>query len=188
LAVGQDSRRLWEEWVATNIGGDDTRRRNALDAALQSLAVGQSSADAAAAARRAVGAPAEGVLRCRFCGSTPAVAMSVFEHNGYLIVFTSKTLKGPFCRACGLYAWRRMTDATLLRGWLGLLSFLVAPLTAIVNFVNRRKLAGLPAPQPGSGVKPPADPGRSLFRRPGIYVYAAMLAAVFVFYVLPLLR
>ncbi|TMF20804.1 MAG: hypothetical protein E6I04_10250 [Chloroflexi bacterium] len=186
--MGQDSRRLWEEWVAANIGGDDVRRRNALDAALQSLAVGKSSTEAADAARRAVGAAAAGALRCRFCGSTPAVAMTIFEHNGYILVFTAKNLKGPFCRSCGLHAWRKMTDATLLRGWLGLLSFVVAPLTVLANFVNRRKLATLAAPEAGTGVQAPADPGRSLFERPGLYVYAAMIAAVFVFYVLPLVR
>ncbi|TMC38827.1 MAG: hypothetical protein E6J28_05120 [Chloroflexi bacterium] len=186
--MGHDSRRLWEEWVATNIGGDDARRRNALDAVLQALAVGKSSTEAADAARLAVGAPAASVLRCRFCGSTPAVAMTVFEHNGYIVVFRTKTLKGPFCRSCGLYAWRKMTDTTLLRGWLGVISFVVAPLTALVNLVNRRKLAALPDPQAGTGLRSPSDPGPNLFKRPGVYVYAAMIAAGFVFYVLPLMR
>jgi len=61
-------------------------------------------------------------------------------------------------------------------------------LTALVNLVNRRKLAALPDPQAGTGLRSPSDPGPNLFKRPGVYVYAAMIAAGFVFYVLPLMR
>ena len=186
--MGEDNRRLWADWVAAQVGGDEVRQRTALDAALQALAVGKSATEAATAARHAVGVAATpGVVRCRFCGSTPAVLTTVYEHNGYVVLMTFKNVKGPFCRDCGLNAWRRMTDQTLLRGWLGVLSFFIAPLTALVNVINLRKLTSLAPPQPGSGVRPPADPGGSLFRRPGVYVYAAVIVAVLVIYIVPAL-
>lgn len=186
--MGEDNRRLWADWVATQVGGDPIRQRNALDAALQALAVGKSAAEAADAARHAVGAVAmPGVVRCRFCGSTPAVNMTVYEHNGYVVLMQFKNVKGPFCRSCGLYVWRRMTDRTLLRGWLGVFSFFIAPLTALVNVFNLRKLRSLAPPAPGSGVRPPADPGGGLFRRPGVYVYAGVIVFLLVAYGLPAL-
>ena len=194
--MGADNRHLWAEWVAREIGGDEIRQRTALDAALQALATGRSVTEASNAARASVGAtPAPqprshvqtGPARCRFCGSMPAVPMTIYEHNGYVILMSFKNLKGPFCRSCGLHVWRRMTNATLLRGWLGFLSFFIAPLTALINLVNLRKLTSLPAPDPGSSVRPPADPGPSLFRRPGVYVYAGVLAVVVLILVVPAL-
>jgi len=195
--VGEDNRRLWAEWVAREIGGDEGRQKTALDAALQSLQTGGTVSEASNAARAAVGAtpappPATyfqtGGTRCRFCGSVPAVPMTIYEHNGYLILMTFKNLKGPFCRDCGLNVWRRMTDATLLRGWLGMFSFFIAPVTALINVVNLSKLTSLPAPDPNSSVRPPADPGQGLFRRPGVYVYVGVIAIVLVYFVLVLSR
>lgn len=192
--MGDDSRRLWAEWVGANIGGDATRQRLALEAALQSLAAGQSASDAADAARRAVGATSAqppppygqpGPVRCRFCGSMPAVPMTIYEHNGYVILMQFKNLRGPFCRMCGLNVWRRMTDSTLLRGWLGVFSFFIAPVTALVNLVNLRKLTSLQAPDPATSVRPPADPGRGMFQRPGVYVYAGVVVVVLVVFLLP---
>lgn len=194
--MGADNRRLWAEWVAREIGGDDVRQRTALDAALQSLAMGRSVSEASSAARAAVGAspapqPAPyfqtGPVRCRFCGSMPAVPVTVYEHNGYIVLMSFKNSKGPFCRQCGLYVWRRMTEATLLRGWLGILSFFIAPLTVLINLVNLRKLTSLPAPDPGTSVRPPADPTPGLFRRPGVYVYLGVVLVVLAVFVVPAL-
>lgn len=181
----QDSGRLWADWVAREIGGDAMRQRTALDAAMQALAVGRSSTEAAQAARASVGGVST-VVRCRFCGSVPAVPLTIYEHNGYLVLMTFKNLKGPFCRDCGLHVWRRMTDATLLRGWLGMFSFFLAPVTALINVANRPKLTSLPPPQPGSGVRQPADAGRDLLHRPGVYVYAGVIAVVILLFVVPL--
>lgn len=111
--------------------------------------------------------------------------MTVFEHNGYVILMQFKNLKGPFCRNCGLHAWRKMTDATLLRGWLGMFSFFIAPITALINVINLPKLEGLPPPYPGTAVRQPADPGGSLFSRPGVYVYAAVIVVVLLFVLVP---
>lgn len=151
---------------------------------MQALAVGRTPAEAATAARAAVGAAVQS-LRCRFCGSVPAVPLTILEHNGYVILMTFKNLKGPFCRNCGLHVWRRMTDATLLRGWLGIFSFFIAPVTALINVANLHKLTSLPEPQPGSGARLRADPGGGMFHRPGVYVYMAVIAVVILVVVVP---
>jgi hypothetical protein len=193
-------RRRWSDWVAAQIGGDEWRQRTALDAALQSLQMGHSATEAAAAAQAAVAhapvtavqgpavqagpqAGVQGVYRCRFCGSIPAVPMTIYEHNGFIFLMQFKNLRGPFCRNCGLHVWRRMTDTTLLRGWLGLASFFIAPITALINLVNLPKLNRLPPPDTRYAVNPPADPGRGLFYRPGVYVYLGVIFVVLAFVV-----
>ncbi len=186
--MAQDNRSLWADWVAREVGGDSVWQRTALDAAMQALAIGRNVSEAAQAARAAVGAQVTAyVPRCRFCGSVPAVPMTIYEHNGYVLLMTFKNLKGPYCRNCGLYVWRRMTDATLLRGWLGMLSFFIAPFTALINVVNLPKLTSLPEPQPGSGFQMPANPGAGLLRRAGVYVYAGVIAVVILILVVPAL-
>src|SRR2546428_1979507 len=126
----------------------------ALDAAMQALEAGRTPDEAAAAARGAAGPPAmpyvpytqPGAIRCRFCGSTPAVPMTVYEHNGYLILMTFKNVKGPFCHDCGLHVWRQMTNATLLRGWLGVFSFFIAPVPTLIHPIKLRKPTASPPP------------------------------------------
>lgn len=112
--------------------------------------------------------------------------MTIYEHNGFLILMRFKHLKGPFCQSCGLSYWRRMTDTTLLRGWLGIFSFFIAPVTVLINLVNLPKLNRLPPPSTAQAVRQPADPGAGMFRRPGVYVYAVVLVAVIVIFLLPL--
>jgi hypothetical protein len=191
--VDDDTQRQWSEWVDRQIGGDSFRRRAALEAALQSLQTGHGAGEAAAAAHAAVGAqPAPpsmpyqpAVMRCRFCGSMPAVPLTIYEHNGFVIMMQFKQLTGPFCRSCGLNVWRRMTDTTLWRGWWGFLSFFIAPVTALINLANLRKLTSLPPPDPTTAVRRPGDPGVGMFGRSGIYVYAGMLLVLFIVFVLP---
>lgn len=193
--MGDDNRRLWAQWVAAQIGGDESRQRAALEVALQTLQAGHSPEEAANAARASVGMAAKqvlppappGVPRCRFCGAAPAVPMTIYAHNGYLILMQFKHLKGPFCRDCGLYTWRRMTNETLLRGWLGIFSFFIAPVTALINVVNRPKVDRLPPPEPGTAVRQPGDPGAGMFHRPGVYVYAVVILLAIVIFIVPAL-
>jgi hypothetical protein len=183
--IDEATRRLWSEWVDRQIGGDEWRRRTALDAALQSLQMGRSAGEATAAAHAAVGPMTPATTRCRFCGSAPAVPMTIFEHNGFLIVMQFKHISGPFCRSCGLHMWRRMTDTTLWRGWWGFISFFAAPVTVLINLANLPKLKRLPPPNPTTVVRPPADPSPGMFGRPGVYVYGGMLLVLFIIFVLP---
>src|ERR1700694_1772268 len=89
--IDDTDRRRGSDWGAAQIGGDEWRQRTALDAALQSLQMGHSATEAAAAAQAAVAhapvtavqgpavqaapqAGLQGVYRCRFCGSLSAGA------------------------------------------------------------------------------------------------------------------
>jgi hypothetical protein len=78
------------------------------------------------------------------------------------------SLDGPFCRDCGLATFRRMTSRTLVQGWYGYASFIITPITVLMNLVRRGKIAKLPQPQPNpfGPSRPPMDPGPRLLMRP----------------------
>jgi len=79
-----------------------------------------------------------------------------------LILMQNLSLKGPFCRAHGMAAVKRMTIRSLLFGWWGVISLFVAnPLTLILNGVAWMRIRGLPEPigEPvRAAVQPPAYP------------------------------
>jgi hypothetical protein len=108
------------------------------------------------------------VTACVLCGATPAATASFHQHSGMLLAMRSETFTGPFCRDCGLYAFRRATAHTLVRGWWGRASLFVAPIFIIQNVIRRRKVARLASPMPSADGRRPQNPGRSLWRRPAI--------------------
>ena len=192
-----DGRRAWQEWAARELGGDPIRQDAAVTAALNALAAGHSPEEAANAGRMAAGLPtvqppplvvpvpqmapvAGGPLVCRFCGSAPAMMATVHEHNGYLVMFQHKRLAGPYCRSCGIAVLRRMTNATMLRGWLGIFSFVITPATLVINFVTWLRIRALP-PR-AEGPVAPIDPGAPLYMRPGVYVYSVAMIGIIVFF------
>lgn len=120
-------------------------------------------------------------LGCRFCGGFPAIEATVRGHQGLLILMRFKSLKGPFCRTCGIAVHREMTTRTMWQGWWGYLSFLITPFVLLYNFGPRSKFNRLPAPQ--GGFRPPSDPGKPIFLRPGAL---GLLAPGFVLFVLVL--
>ncbi len=115
---------------------------------------------------------------CRFCGGFPAVEATVRGHQGMLVVMRFLSLKGPFCRQCGIAAHRDMTTRTMWQGWWGYLSFVITPLTLLYDLVPRSKFNKLPWPQPG--FKPPSALGRPIFLRPGALGLLAPLLVVLV--------
>jgi hypothetical protein len=86
------------------------------------------------------------------------------------------SLSGPFCRDCGLGAFRQMTARTLIQGWYGYASFLITPVTVLINLVRRSRVAGLPAPRalPDGQSRPPMDPGPPLLARPSAIIGLAV--------------
>jgi len=107
-------------------------------------------------------------LQCRFCGSVPAVQTKFRGHQGMVVMMRLLSLDGPFCRDCGLATFRRMTSRTLVQGWWGYASFIITPITVVLNLIRHGKVAGLPAPQPApnGNSRPPMDPGPPLLARP----------------------
>jgi hypothetical protein len=120
-------------------------------------------------------APQMQITACRFCGSVPAVATKFRGHQGMLVVMRFLHTDGPFCRDCGLGVFRHMTSRTLVQGWYGYASFVITPVTVLMNLVRRGKVAGLGAPQPNpyGQSRPPMNPGPPLLQRP--MTWAGML-------------
>jgi hypothetical protein len=107
---------------------------------------------------------------CRFCGSVPVANVTFRGHQGMIVLMRFLHMKGPFCRDCGLATFRQMTSRTLVQGWYGYASFIITPITILINLVRRGKVASLPAPQRQMGVRAslqaPMDPGPPLMARP----------------------
>jgi hypothetical protein len=131
-------------------------------------------------------APAPPPLVCRFCGNGPAVSTTFRQHTGMIILMKFNAIEGPFCRDCGLYSFRSTTGHTLLAGWWGWASAIIAPITILINLFRRGKVAKLAAPVIGPGGRTPADPGKPLYRRAAILglgfpvLVAALFAAVII--------
>jgi hypothetical protein len=108
------------------------------------------------------------VTACRMCGSVPAAPAKFRGHQGFVVMMRFLSLDGPFCRDCGLATFRRMTSRTLVQGWYGYASFIITPITILMNIVRRGKIAKLPQPQPNpfGPSRPPMDPGPRLLMRP----------------------
>jgi hypothetical protein len=126
------------------------------------------------------------LVQCRFCGSVPAAHVKFRGHQGMILLMRFLSLDGPFCRDCGLATFRKMTARTLVQGWWGYASFVITPITVLINLVKRDKVASLPAPQPSptGGSRPPMDPGPPLLARPmaiiGLAIPLVLIVLIFV--------
>ncbi|MFI5914885.1 hypothetical protein [Dactylosporangium sp. NPDC051541] len=120
-------------------------------------------------------------VQCRFCGSVPAANVKFRGHQGMILLMRFLSLDGPFCRDCGLSTFRSMTARTLVQGWWGYASFIITPITVLINVVKRDKVANLPAPQPSpyGASKQPMDPGKPLLSRPMAIIGLCIPLALF---------
>ncbi|MDJ0340205.1 hypothetical protein QMK19_01265 [Streptomyces sp. H10-C2] len=113
---------------------------------------------------------------CTFCGGSPAVPATVRGHQGFLIIMRFLKLKATYCRSCGIATHRDMTTKTLWQGWWGIASFVITPVTLLINLGARGKFNKLPAPTGGWG--PPREPGKPIFGRIGAYGILAPLVVI----------
>ncbi|MCM2427429.1 proline-rich domain-containing protein [Streptomyces sp. RKAG337] len=104
---------------------------------------------------------------CTFCGGYPAVHATVRGHQGFLVIMRFLKLKANYCRSCGIATHRDMTTKTLWQGWWGIASFIITPVTLLINLGARGKFNKLPAPTGGWG--PPRETGKPIFGRVGAY-------------------
>ncbi|WP_344521114.1 hypothetical protein, partial [Paractinoplanes durhamensis] len=121
---------------------------------------------------------------CRLCGSVPAVDTKFRGHRGMIVLMQFLSTEGPFCRDCGLGVFRHMTSRTLVQGWYGYASLIIAPITVLMNLARRDKVASLAAPQPNPHAPShqPMDPGPRLLQRPmtwiGLLIPVALVTLV----------
>jgi hypothetical protein len=126
------------------------------------------------------------IIACRVCGSVPAADVKFRGHQGFVVMMRFLSFNGPFCRDCGLATFRGMTSRTLVQGWYGYASFLITPITVLVNLARRGRVASLAAPHPNpyAPSHPPMDPGPRLLERPMTWVGPAIPAALFLLLIL----
>lgn len=89
-----------------------------------------------------------------------------------ILLWKSEIDPGPYCRQCGIAAFRSTTNHCLLAGWWGVFAFYGNLYAIARNLMNRRKVRKI-YPTPGSD---PDREGPPLSRRPGIYVATAFVA------------
>ena len=116
----------------------------------QTAAVTWPAQQGAAYGTSAYATPATG---CRVCGATPALAATLREHHGMVIVQQFVTYTGPWCRDCGLVQFRHAQRRTLLLGWWGLISFFVNFANVVQNLHEYSRLTKLG--MPGGRVRAP---------------------------------
>ncbi|AEV85821.1 hypothetical protein ACWT_4802 [Actinoplanes sp. SE50] len=117
---------------------------------------------------------------CRICHRAPAAEVTFHGHEGMIVLMRFSRVHGPFCRECGLAAYRDITGRTLLRGWWGLGSFFVTAGVLVLNTVRRARIAALPeADRPANDRT--LDPGKPLLDRPA--AYGLLVPALLIIYV-----
>lgn len=104
---------------------------------------------------------------CRYCGNAPAAEATFRQHTGMVLWMKFEAAVGPFCRSCGLYSFRASQAHTLILGWWGPLSLLIAPVVLVRNLRQRGRIAAL-GPVVVTSDRQPVDPGFPLYQRPAI--------------------
>jgi hypothetical protein len=121
-----------------------------------------------------------GTVLCAYCGNGPAAEATFRQHTGMVLWMKTEAARGPFCRDCGFFSFRASQAHTLLLGWWGVLSLVIAPILLIRNLRDRRRIAALGPVVAASG-RPPANPGFPLYQRPAILgMFLPLLVAGFV--------
>ncbi|WP_194289677.1 hypothetical protein [Nocardia macrotermitis] len=106
------------------------------------------------------------MVYCAHCGATPAAAVTIRGHRGFIVFMQFLRMSGPFCRDCGLSTYRRMTVESAWLGWWGVASSIINPITMLINLAAYNSISKLAPPLPGMPGRP-MDPGKPLFQRPG---------------------
>jgi len=85
---------------------------------------------------------------CESCGRAPARRLVIRRHVGMIYLQKFVRIEPILCRECGTRTVLRYTARTLVQGWWGLVSLLVAnPFTIVRNVVALVKARRLPRPQ-----------------------------------------
>jgi hypothetical protein len=85
---------------------------------------------------------------CESCGRAPARRLVIRRHVGMLYLQKFVKIEPTLCRECGTRTVMRYTRRTLVQGWWGLISLVIAnPFTIVMNLVALVQARRLPPPQ-----------------------------------------
>ena len=90
--------------------------------------------------------PAAVNVVCQQCGATPAKKVVFQSIAGTVIMHQIRTVKGNFCRDCGLRIKDEMNAYTLKRGWFSIGGIIGIPMFLGINAIRAGRLNKLPAP------------------------------------------
>jgi hypothetical protein len=117
---------------------------------------------------------------CRVCYRTPAANVSFHGHEGLLVLMRFSRTDGPFCRECGLAAYRDISAHTLLRGWWGVASLFITAGVLVLNTARRARFMVLPESSRPVNDRT-LDPGKPLLERTA--AYGLLVPALLIIYV-----
>jgi len=170
-------RARWTEAMATineayNALKDPVRRKAYLD--------GIRGAGGAQADRPTYRPP--GPHECLLCGHGPVIEATFQHQRAYLLGATLYGLEGPLCGSCALAIGRSHQNRTMWLGWWGIIAFFRNFWIIWKNGVALRRAAALDIPRRSPAVVAlldgPLPPGKSVFKRSGVWASAALLAIV----------
>jgi hypothetical protein len=86
---------------------------------------------------------------CQGCGvEAPTKYVAFYQNIGALVMRFTKSVEGNLCKRCiHRYFWE-FTPLTLLVGWLGTVSIIIAPCIVLNNVVRYLFCLGMEAPAP----------------------------------------
>ncbi|XVU28756.1 hypothetical protein ACQPZJ_17375 [Actinoplanes sp. CA-054009] len=105
---------------------------------------------------------------CRVCHRAPAAEVTFHGHEGLIVLMRFSRVTGPFCRQCGLAAYRDLSAHTMLRGWWGFASLFITAGILVLNTVRRARIAALPEPDRPANDRT-LNPGKPLLDRSAAY-------------------
>jgi hypothetical protein len=79
-------------------------------------------------------------LTCRQCGRTPAAKVTFKAVQGFLVMSRISTIRGAYCRDCGLRAKQQMNAKTLKGAWFSLTALMAMPIYLTTNAMAAGKL------------------------------------------------
>ena len=100
---------------------------------------------------------------CIVCSRTPAIALTLRQEVGLLVVRQTQRTKDLLCREHGARQARRTLARTMLSGWWGFISFFANLLTIAVDIAAWRKYNQLLSPQGIAVYNPTALARRPMF-------------------------
>jgi hypothetical protein len=120
---------------------------------------------------------------CTFCAYSPVAVVTLRREVGMVIMRRRYRFSGRYCKNCGIALFRETQNATLMSGWWGFISAPVNLSSVISNARESRKLRRLSEPkEPKEPVavlrQGPADLGKPLIRKSGIWITALFVAVV----------